>query len=127
MIQTYQENNHLIHDDYVRVFPYVIETIKQLKDKNIQIGIVTSKMRSGAIHGLTFTTLDQYIDTVVTVDDVTHSKPHPESVIKTMEQLNSKPRTTLMVGDNSHDILDGQRAGVRTAGVAWPQQGKRYV
>src|SRR5690625_35905 len=127
MIQTYREHNHLIHDDYVRVFPYVIETIKQLKDKNIQIGIVTSKMRSGVTHGLTFTTLDQYIDTVVTVDDVTHSKPHPESVIKAMEQLNGEPRTTLMVGDNSHDILAGQRAGVWTAGVAWTDKGKDYL
>lgn len=127
MITTYRDHNLKIHDDYVTVFPYVIETIERLKHSGIKLGIVTAKMRNSVEHGLSFTRLDQYIDTVVTVDDVIHPKPHPESVIKAMEQLNGKSSSTLMVGDNSHDILAGKRAGVRTAGVAWTDKGSDYL
>lgn len=127
MINTYREHNLLIHDEYVKIFPYVIPTIEKLKSKGLAIGIVTSKMRKGVTHGLTFTTLDKYVDTVVTIDDVTHPKPHPESVLKAMKTLNGKTGSTLMVGDNSHDILAGQRAGVLTAGVTWTDKGQDYL
>lgn len=127
MIHTYREHNFLIHDEYVKIFPYVIPTIEKLKKKGIGIGIVTSKMRKGVTHGLTFTTLDKYVDTIVTVDDVVNAKPHPESVLKAMNSLNGKKNATLMVGDNSHDILAGQRAGVYTAGVTWTEKGQDYL
>lgn len=127
MITTYRDHNLEIHDEYVTLFPNVIETIEQLKNSGIKLGIVTAKMRNSVTHGLSFTRLDEYIDTVVTVDDVTHSKPHPESVIKAMSLLNGKASSTIMVGDNSHDILAGQRAGVRTAGVTWTDKGSDYL
>src|SRR5690625_3202936 len=127
MIETYLEHNHAIHNDYVQLFPYVIETIEALKDNDIKIGIVTAKMRPGVDLGLALTGLDRYFETIITVDDVVHPKPHPGSVIKAMTALNGEPDSTLMVGDNYHDIQAGQNAGVRTAGVAWSLKGKDYL
>ncbi|PAV27765.1 pyrophosphatase PpaX [Virgibacillus profundi] len=127
MIKTYREHNLSNHDDYVKLFPNVTETIKKLKDNNIQLGVVTTKMTKAVQMGLTLTGLDEFFETVIKYEDVVHTKPHPEPVIKAMNELNATAETTLMVGDNSHDIEAGQNAGVQTAGVAWAQRGKEFL
>jgi len=127
MIKTYREHNFNHHDEYVTAFPNVVETIKQLDENNISLGIVTTKRRKGVKMGLEVTGLAPYFDTVITLDDVTHAKPHSEPVLKAMEELGGERETTLMIGDNSYDIEAGQNAGVETAGVAWAQRGEAYL
>lgn len=127
MIETYRTFNLAKHEEYIKLFPNVIETIEQLKHHQIQIGIVTSKMRHSVNVGMEITGLDRYFETIVTIDDIVHAKPHPESVIKAMKALDGKAQSTLMVGDNYHDIVAGQNAGVKTAGVAWTGKGEEFL
>jgi pyrophosphatase PpaX len=127
MIETYREHNLQHHDDYVKAFPHVEETLKTLKNKGISLGIVTTKMRDTAIRGLQVTGIESYFDSLVGLDDVTNAKPHPESVLKAMKELNAEPETTLMVGDNWHDIQAGHYASVKTAAVAWSLKGEEFL
>lgn len=127
MIKTYRKHNHQLHEKYIKLFPHVIETVEQLQQAGVNIGIVTSKMRVAVDLGMKLTGLDQYFETIITVDDIIHAKPHPESVIKAMEALQASAETTLMVGDNYHDILAGKNAGVKTAGVAWTHKGEDFL
>ncbi|HLR79674.1 MAG TPA: pyrophosphatase PpaX [Bacillota bacterium] len=127
MIQTYLKHNHAIHDHYVKAFPNVVETIQQLREHQINMGIVTTKMRKGALMGLRKTGLDRLFETVITLNDVKQAKPHPEPVLKAMNELGGEAESTLMVGDNSYDIEAGHNAGMYTAGVAWSQRGKAYL
>lgn len=127
MIRTYREHNHNIHEEYVKLFPNVLKTLDELKSNDIPIGIVTSKMRDGVQLGLDITGLSTYFETVITVDDVTQPKPHPESVIKAMNDLRGEVDSTIMIGDNYHDIQAGHNAGMVTAGVSWTSKGKEYL
>ncbi|MGM8212579.1 pyrophosphatase PpaX [Virgibacillus sp. W0430] len=127
MIDTYREHNLKHHDRFVKAFPYVLETIDQLQKQNIKMAIVSAKMRHGVKKGLALTGLDRFFDTLITIDDVTHPKPHPEPVLKAMNRLNAVPESTIMVGDNYHDIEAGKNAGVKTAAVAWSEKGKDYL
>lgn len=127
MVETYRKHNLLHHNKYARVFPGVMETLERLMEHDIQLGIVTAKMRKGVMLGLEQTGLNRFFDTIITIDDVTHPKPHPEPVMMAMHQLNGQAGSTLMVGDNSHDIKSGQSAGVRTAGVAWSEKGRDFL
>ncbi|WP_087972591.1 pyrophosphatase PpaX [Oceanobacillus rekensis] len=127
MVATYREHNLAVHDNYVTAFPQVAETIGELKKRQIKLGIVTTKMTKSVNMGLTLTGLDRFFDTIITFDDVTHPKPHAEPVLKAMEELQADPATTLMVGDNHHDIESGKNAGVQTAGVAWSHKGKERL
>lgn len=127
MIQTYRDHNLSHHDSFVEAYPYVVETLKRLKEKNIKLGIVTTKMRTGVNMGLKLVGLDELFDTVITLDDVAHAKPHPEPIIKAMKGLDADASSTLMVGDNFHDIEAGQNAGVQTAGVAWSIKGRETL
>lgn len=127
MIATYRAHNLAHHDDYVKIFPHVKETLKLLKDKGIKLGIVTTKMRKTAIRGMKLTGIYSYFDTIIAINDVTHAKPHPEPVLNAMKALNADSESTLMVGDNSHDIESGHNAGVLTAGVAWSLKGEEVL
>lgn len=127
MIQVYRDHNLHHHDNYVEAYPHVVETLKRLKETNIKLGIVTTKMRPGVNMGLKLVGLEELFDTVITLGEVTHAKPHPEPIIKAMNELDANVSSTLMVGDNSHDIESGQNAGVRTAGVAWSIKGRETL
>lgn len=127
MITTYREHNLAHHDSYVKAFPHVKETLEELKKHGLQLGIVTTKMRKTAIRGMKLTGIYDYFNTIIALDDITHAKPHPEPVLRAMENLNAEANTTLMVGDNTHDIESGQHAGVFTAGVAWSLKGEEVL
>lgn len=127
MLKTYQEHNHAYHDQYVTAFPNVKDTLIDLEKRNIRLGVVTTKMRKGALMGLRLTGIESFFDTIITLDDVKHPKPHPEPVIKAMNDLQAEAASTLMVGDNYHDIEAGKNAGVSTVGVSWSAKGKAFL
>src|SRR5690625_4375572 len=91
MIQTYRKHNLANHEAYVKVFPNVEKTIQSLLKKDIEIGIVSAKMRQGVELGLEVTGLAKYFETIITIDDVNNPKPHPEPVRLAMNELKAKP------------------------------------
>lgn len=127
MIDTYRTHNHEMHDELVKEYDGVRETIEKLHAHDYKLAVVTSKRKITTIKGLKLMELDPFFDVVVTIDDVTNFKPHPEPLLKAMKALNSSPATTLMVGDSMHDILGGKNAQTKTAGVSWSIQGKEHL
>ncbi|MBM7631249.1 pyrophosphatase PpaX [Geomicrobium sediminis] len=127
MIEMYIEHNHLHHDQLLREYEGVREAVAQLFDKGYKLGVVTTKRRPTTERGLEITGLKPYFSTIVTFDDVENVKPHPEPIKKAMAQLGSTPEQTIMVGDNTHDIDGGKRAGTQTAAVGWAVRGLEEV
>lgn len=127
MITTYRKHNLSHHDQLVTEFEGVFETVESLHKMGYKLGIVTTKLRGTVNMGLKLTKLDQFFDVVVTLDDVKNAKPDPEPIEKALALLGSSPEETIMVGDNHHDILAGQNAGTKTAGVAWSLKGIDYL
>lgn len=127
MIQTYRDHNAKHHDEYVSLFPNVRETLDTLQQHGFKLAIVSAKIRTGVEQGMEITDLTSYFDTIITIDDVTNPKPHPESVQKALENLHADPEQAIMIGDNYHDIKSGNQAGTKTAGVAWSVKGEAYL
>jgi len=119
MVQTYRTYNLTHHDALVKPYEGVVDEIRRLKANQKQLGVVTSKLRDGAMRGLRISGLDEAFDIVIGCDDVTHSKPHPEPVLRAVEELGVKPAETVFVGDSRHDMESGRAAGVQTAAVLW--------
>src|SRR5690625_7677900 len=84
-------------------------------------------MRQVVELGLEVTGLAKYFETNITIDDVNNPKPHPEPVRLAMNELKAKPASTIMVGDNCHDIEAGRDAGAERAGGAWRIRGEVYL
>src|SRR5258705_2141605 len=117
MVQTYRTYNLAHHDALVKPYEGVVEEIRRMKDAGKRLGVVTSKLRDGAMRGLRVSGLDEAFDVVIGCDDVTHAKPHPEPVLKAVAELGAKPAATVFVGDSRHDMESGRAAGVKTASV----------
>ena len=127
MAQRYISFNMENHDRYVTEFEGVYETINKLKNAGFKLGIVTAKRAETVALGLKLTKLGPFFETVVTLDDVVHTKPDPEPVNKALDFFGARPEEAMMIGDNHHDILAGKNAGTQTAGVAWSLKGRDYL
>jgi pyrophosphatase PpaX len=119
MVATYREYNLAHHDAMVRPYDGVVEQVRALKRAGKRLGIVTSKLRSGAFRGLKRAAIEDQFDAVVGSDDVTHPKPHPEPVLKALDMLGAAAAQAVFIGDSRHDMECGRAAGVRTAAVLW--------
>lgn len=127
MMEAYRTHNLENHEKYVKAYPTVVETITRLKEGGFKLGIVTTKLSDTAKLGLRLTGMEDLFDLLIGLDDVEHAKPHPEPILKAMDKLKANPMTTMMVGDNYHDIEAGHNAGVQTAGVAWSLKGRKVL
>lgn len=117
---TYRRLFHTFNtDDAVKIYPGVMKTLTELKDRGFTLTIASSRS-----HG----TLDDYvmklgfsdlISLVIGAEDVSEGKPAPEAVNKTLQKLNIKAEEALVVGDTSFDIDMGRNAGAKTCGVTY--------
>lgn len=119
MVATYRAYNLEHHDALVRPYDGVVAAVRRLREKRRTLGLVTSKMRSGAIRGLRVAGLEDVFDVIVGSDEVQHPKPHPEPVLKALEHLGAPAPDTVFIGDSRHDIECGRAAGVKVAAVLW--------
>lgn len=127
LLSKYREFNLRVHDEYVQAFPHVNEVLKTLHDRGIQMGVVTTKMRLTSERGLNFVGIRAYMSSIVSIDDVKHAKPHPEPVLRALEELGADPAATIMVGDSAVDMESAVAAGVIPVGVAWSLKGEQKL
>lgn len=120
MVETYVGLQAQIHDDLVRPYPGVPETLAALERLGIPVAIVTSKRERMTRRGLEHCGIARHFDVVVTPEDVRRAKPDPEPVRLALRRLGDPPASrVLFVGDSPHDVAAGRAAGVRTAGALW--------
>lgn len=119
MVATYRAYNLAHHDEMVRPYDGVVEAVRALRRPGRRLGLVTSKLRSGALRGLRRAALEDAFDVVVGSDEVTHPKPHPEPVLVALERLGAPAAGAVFIGDSRHDLECGRAAGVKTAAALW--------
>jgi pyrophosphatase PpaX len=127
MVQTYRDYNLAHHDELVRPYDGVVEQVRGLHARGKALGLVTSKLRGGALRGLRLAGLDDVFDVIVGSDDVTHPKPHPEPVLTALERMNASAADAVFIGDSRHDMESGRAAGVKTAAVLWGPFDRRHL
>ncbi len=125
--QAYRSYNISRHDELVTAFPHTSEVLEKLKQAGVKLGVVTSKVRLTTERGLRHCGLFEWMDTIVTVDDVTRPKPHPEGVLQAMQALHAQPAHTWMVGDSPYDMGAAKQAGVQAVGVSWSLKGSEIL
>lgn len=117
--RVFDEDNH---PGVVTLFPHVLETLRELHERGLQLAICSSRARPTLDGFVSTFHLENYVGMVVGANDVQCHKPHPEPVQKILAALQMKPEETLVVGDASYDILMGAAAGCRTCGVTYGNQ-----
>ena len=99
--------------------PGALEFMQELKRNGIRSAIVTSsndiKMANAyASHP----ELRELVDTVLTSEHFSKSKPDPECFLKGMEVLGATPEETIVFEDSFHGIAAGRASGAKVVGLA---------
>ncbi len=119
LCRIYREHNHRIHDGMIRLFPGVYEMLDVLKSRGYKMGVVTSKTRELASHGLNVLGVLPFFEFVVGGYDLPKHKPDPEPVIYGAELLGLAPEECAYVGDSPFDMQAGNGAGCLTIAALW--------
>lgn len=113
--------------DMVKIYPGILELLYELNDNKYICSICTGKDRKRTREILRYFNIEHLFKTIVCSDDVVHPKPHPESLLFIMEQLNALPEETTLIGDGINDILAAQKAGINSVAVTWGELDEREL
>lgn len=100
-------------------FPHVRETLTELRSRGITIAIASSRANFSLMNLLRSIKLEGFFTCIIGADDIVHSKPDAEPVLKVLERTGYQAEDTLVVGDMDVDILMGKNAGARACGVTY--------
>jgi len=93
MVQTYRTYNLTHHDALVKPYDGVVDEIRRLQTSGKRLGVVTSKLRDGAMRGIRISGLDQVFDIVVGCDDVEHGTVKETVVAEPVQRIGGGRRS----------------------------------
>jgi len=108
-------HHYMAREAAIPLFAGVREMLADLGAAGIVLGVATGKSRAGLDHALAQHGIGGFF-TATRCADEGFSKPHPDMLLRLMDQVGAVPGETLMIGDTTHDLLLAQNAGV--AGLA---------
>lgn len=97
----------------VELAPYLTD----LRAQGLRLGVMTNDSEYGARTQLDQAGVAQLFHFVAGYDSGYGAKPSPDPLLAFAEQMELPPEAVAMVGDSTHDLLAGRRAGMRTVGV----------
>ena len=97
------------------LLPGALIALARLRELGLKIAVVSRNCRKAVDLVLKGRKLP--CETLLTREDVGRAKPDPEHLQTALDQLDSKPEQTVMVGDHVWDIAAGKALGLLTLGV----------
>lgn len=138
---SHEATNKLLVETYGVTFPYAIfdqqcrdmmhkrmaesvpvksgvhEMLAELRGRGIPAAVATSSRSPHALGHLGRAGLLDLFEAIVTRDDVTHPKPHPEPYLTAARRLGVPPRDCLAVEDSHTGVRAAHAAGMQTVMV----------
>ena len=95
----------------IEVFQKIFNKLKEAKSLGIRIAIGTGTRTANATRILKEKDLFDYIDALVTADDVTRHKPNPDTFLVAAKRLELEPQDCLVFEDGQLGIKAALRGG----------------
>ena len=103
----------------VELFDGVIETLDKLTKAGVKVVITSNNIRPVLNRQVAKQGIAEYIDDIVSVEDVENVKPAPDIALVALQRYNIKPEEALVVGDATLDMDMGREAGCHLCGVSF--------
>ena len=87
-----------------------IELFKELRDRGYKLACASNSIRRSVLVMLAKIGIIEFMDLIISNEDVKNSKPHPEMYWKTMSMMECLPEETLIVEDSPHGLLAASRS-----------------
>lgn len=97
--------------------PGALETLKELKQMKIKVGLCTTSSETAANYILKRFKISEYFKVVVSRDKVAHVKPDTEQCELALKTLGTKPANTVMVGDSVADMQSAKELKAVAVGI----------
>jgi len=125
-ISIYKEN-YFDFIDQSELYPFVKETLTELKQNNFFISLLTTKGQDQAEKIIEHFKISEFFDLIMGRRIDMPVKPNPEPLIEICKSLKVKTEETLIAGDTELDILCGKRAGTFTCAVTYGYREKENL
>jgi HAD superfamily hydrolase (TIGR01509 family) len=116
-LKMYREIYKQIHLKYLKRFDKALDTVKELHSRGFKLALIGGRPISEVEPELKFLGIRDYLDLVLTTENVNRPKPAPDIVQRAAEFWNISPRQILVVGDSPDDIASAKSAGAFSAGI----------
>ncbi len=100
----------LVHARCKPVFQHEY-ALSNLRAMGYKLAVASNSVRNSITLMMNRSNLDQYLEGIVSNQDVKQGKPDPEIYVKAMAMIGVKPEETLVVEDNEHGIAAARAAG----------------
>ena len=98
-----------------------IELFKELRDRGYKLACASNSIRRSVLVMLAKIGIIEFMDLIISNEDVKNSKPHPEMYWKTMSMMGVLPEETLIVEDSPHGLLAASRSRANVLRVDSPK------
>jgi len=105
--------------DRTRPYPLITETLQEISEMNIPMGVCTNKPEAISRQILEGLGMDGYFGSVVGGDTTTARKPNALPLLTCLQQLVARPKASLMIGDSAVDVNCAHAAGTKIGVVPW--------
>ncbi len=99
----------------------LVSVFKELRDRGYQLACCSNSIRRSVLVMLSKIGLIEYMDLILSNEDVKNSKPHPEMYWKAMSMMGVLPEETLIVEDSPHGLLAASRSRANVLRVDNPK------
>jgi len=118
-LERYHEYFKTHFDKTAQIYPSLKETLTQLRERHIDLAVLTGANRKWTEITLRESGLTNFFSEVMTSDEVKVPKPDPGGLITIMAKVGAKTEHTAYVGDEVKDIRTSRNTGVQAAGALW--------
>lgn len=112
-VKCYSQTSHV----GTYVLQGVIPTLKRLRDDGFKMAVATTKMNETVHPLLRKIGLYDYFDLTTGRREGMRNKPHPDILDYVMEELDTIPQRTMMVGDTPVDVMMARNARAHAVAV----------
>ena len=110
----YLDLYHQVFTSSPILFDGIPRLLQDIECAGLRWGVVTNKPRRFTHPLLKVIGLEQRAACIVSGDDATRGKPHPDTLLLACEQTTTAPQNSLYVGDAERDIQAARAAQMRT-------------
>ena len=100
----------------------LIEVFKELNKNGYKLACASNSIRRSVLVMLAKIGIIEYMDLIISNEDVKNSKPHPEMYWKAMSMMGCLPEETLIVEDSPHGLLAASRSKANIMRVGSPKE-----
>ena len=100
----------------------LISIFSHLSEKELKLSICSNSIRKTVLTALAKLGIIEFVDYILSNEDVSNSKPHPEIYWRAISKMNVLPEETLIVEDSPYGLLAASRTNAHILRVKNPDE-----